>query len=100
MITGMVTTVQNLSVIVPTNTLVGIMELVTHKTTTLPMAVPVMTNTAVTIVKSAISIVPMLRVMDMVTVQIVPFYCLVTGVIVRRDLMATTVKTTSTNVRG
>ena len=100
MITGMVATVQNLSVIVPTNIPVGIMELVTHKTTTLPMAVPVMTNTAVTVVKSAISIVPMLHVMDMVTVRIVLFYCLVTGVIVRRDLMVMTVKTTSTNVRG
>ncbi len=92
MITGMATTVQNLSVIVLTNILVETMELVTHKTTTTPMGVPVMSNTAVTIVKPAISIVPMLRVMEMVTVQIMPIHHLVTSVIVRQDLMAMTVK--------
>lgn len=87
---GMVTTVQNLSVIILTNILVKIMELVIKKTTTIP--VPVMSNTAVTVVKLAISIVPMVRVMDLVTVQMMPFYHLVTSVIVRQDLMAMTVK--------
>ena len=90
--TGMVTTVQNLFVIVLKNILVEIMGHVTHEITTLPMAVPVMSNTAVTIVKSAISIVPMLHVMDMVTVQIMPSYHLVTSVNVTQDLLVIIVK--------
>ena len=90
--TGMVTTVQNLFVIVLKNILVEIMGHVTHEITTLLMAVPVMSNTVVTIVKSAISIVPMLHVMDMVTVQIMPSYHLVTSVNVRQDLLVIIVK--------
>ena len=89
--TGMVSTVQNFFVIVLKN-IVEIMGHVTHEITILPMAVPVMSNTVVTVVKSAISIVPMLHVMDMVTVQIMPSYHLVTSVNVRQDLLVMTAK--------
>ena len=90
--TGMVTTVQNSFVIVLKNILVEIMPHVIHKVTTPAMAVPVMNNTAVIIVKSAISIVPILYVMDMVTVQIMPFYHLVISVNVTQGLMEHFVK--------
>ena len=87
----MVTTVQNSFVIVLKNILVEIMVLVTNKTVP-ALVVPVMISTAVTVVRLVISIVPMLPVMDMVTVQIMPLYQLVISVNVRQDLLVMIVK--------
>ena len=87
----MVTTVQNSFVIVLKNILVEIMVLVTNKTVP-ALVVPVTISTAVTVVRLVISIVPMLPVMDMVTVQITPLYHLVISVNVRQDLLVMIVK--------
>ena len=87
----MVTTVQNSFVIVLKNILVEITVLVTNITTQ-ALVVPVTISTAVTVVRLVNSIVPMLPVMDMVTVQITPLYHLVISVNVRQDLLVMTVK--------
>ena len=86
------TIVQNSFVIVVQSILVEIMALVIHKTTTPVSVVPVAISTVVITVRSAISIVPMIHVMDMVTVQTVLVYHLVTSVIVTLDSLVLIVK--------
>ena len=76
------------------------MALVIHKTTTPALGVPVIISTVVTAVKSAISIVPICPVMNMVAVQTMPFCHLVTNVIVTQGLLVMTVKQILMIVRG
>jgi len=76
------------------------MAFVIHKMTAPVSTVPVTISIVVIAVKSAILIVQMSHVMDMVAVQTMIFHYLVTSVCVTWDLLVQIVKQTPMTVKG